>query len=74
MLQYFPGKKATEKIASPSGEVMVTTQQATQEPHMHLCEVAKLATTPWFALTDNYHVINAPATGSYQYLSVFSGS
>ncbi|CAE7554786.1 unnamed protein product [Symbiodinium natans] len=62
MLQYFPGKKAVEKIASPSGEVMVTTQQATQEPHMHLCEVAKLATTPWFALTDNYHVINAPVT------------
>ncbi|CAE7369828.1 unnamed protein product, partial [Symbiodinium natans] len=62
MLQYFPGKKTVEKIASPSGEVMVTTQQATQEPHMHLCEVAKLATTPWFALTDNYHVINAPVT------------
>ena len=62
VLQYFPGKDATETVASPSGEVMVTTQQAAQEPHMHLCEVAKLATTPWFALTDNYHVINAPVT------------
>ena len=37
-------------------------QKATYEPMYHLCEVAKLVDTKWFALTDNYHIVKAPVS------------
>ena len=63
MLQYFDSPTVKENLTAPGGNVLLTRQSARQEPHMHLCEVAELVSTPWFALTDNYHVINAPAPG-----------
>ena len=47
---------------APGGNVTVTTKQAAYPPYLHLCEVAENVTTPWFALTDNYHIINAPVS------------
>lgn len=62
MLTHYPTPNVTETIPAPGDNVSLTTQEASSEPYMHLCEVAELVTTDWFALTDNYHIINAPVS------------
>ena len=61
-IAYFDQATMTEEIVAPGGNVTLTMQQAMYEPYYHLCEIASLVDTTWFALTDNYHIVKAPVS------------
>ncbi|CAE7212679.1 unnamed protein product [Symbiodinium natans] len=61
-IAYFDQMTTEETIVAPGGNVTLKKQKATQQPYMHLCEIAGLVDTDWFALTDNYHIVKAPVS------------
>ncbi|CAE7378917.1 unnamed protein product, partial [Symbiodinium necroappetens] len=61
-ITYFDQPNSTMTISAPGGDVTMMMQPAMYEPYYHLCEIAKLVDTEWFALTDNYHIVKAPVS------------
>ncbi|CAE7037267.1 unnamed protein product [Symbiodinium natans] len=61
-IAYFDQEMTMEEIVAPGGNVTLKKQKATMQPYMHLCEIAGLVDTDWFALTDNYHIVKAPVS------------
>eukprot|EP00439_Symbiodinium_sp_Y106_P001738 s7500_g1.t1 len=59
---YFDEPNSTQTISAPGGDVTMKMQPAMYEPYFHLCEIAELVDTTWFALTDNYHIVKAPVS------------
>ncbi|OLQ02897.1 hypothetical protein AK812_SmicGene14200 [Symbiodinium microadriaticum] len=61
-ITYFNQPNSTQTIVAPDGNVTMMMQTAMYGPYYHLCEIAKLVDTEWFALTDNYHIVKAPVS------------
>jgi len=59
---FYDVEETVENISAPGGDVMVETKMADDEPYKHLCVVARNVDTKWFALTDNFHIVNAPVS------------
>ncbi|CAE7538104.1 unnamed protein product [Symbiodinium microadriaticum] len=62
LLTYDSTDVETQTIPAPGGDVTLSVEASEQSPMMGLCEVAAKVKTPWFAVTTNYHIINAPVS------------
>ncbi|CAE7254144.1 unnamed protein product [Symbiodinium pilosum] len=61
-LAYYDEMDSLETIMGPNGNISMNMTKAQEAPYYHLCEVAKMVDTTWFALTDNYHIVKAPVS------------